>query len=274
MPSFRTSDRVSIHYREAGAGPAVVLMPGGFVGTRCYEHQLDELSVDHHVIAMDLRGQGESEKTARGCWLGRAAMDVDELISEIGLEAVTLAGWGLSVSIALAYVDLFADHRLAGLCLISGGPRPVIDPGWPHGLLDLEIADQYRQSILANLQETIRANVGQLFPTSPPNFDEILDEALRAGPAEGQAAIIWSALTSDFRHLLRELAVPLLVVLGRDDPILSASIPAMYRTLVPAARIEVLEGAGHVPFIENAPRFNEVLAEFIASTGRVDSVVS
>jgi non-heme chloroperoxidase len=274
MPSLRTSDGVSIHYREAGTGPPVVLLPGAFVGTQCYQRQLDSLSAQHRVIAVDLRGQGHSEKTDRGRSVARAAMDLYELSSLLELEEMTLVGWSLSVAIVLEYVELFGDRRLARVCLVAGGPRPMIHDGWPHGILPLEGADQLRQGMEQNLEGTIRQVLPTLFLAPPANYDEIFAEALLAAPAEGMAAVFWSSMTADFRALVRDLTVPLQVILGRNDPILSPSIGEIFTSIAPGTRVDVLEEAGHAPFIETPDGFNEVLADFIAAPVPAASLAS
>jgi pimeloyl-ACP methyl ester carboxylesterase len=274
MPSLHTSDGVSIHYREAGAGPPVVLLPGAFVGTQCYQRQLELLSAEHRVIAVDLRGQGHSEKTDRGRSVARAALDLYELSSALELEEMTLVGWSLSVAIVLEYVELFGDRRLARLCLVAGGPRPMVHDGWPHGILPLEGADQLRRAMEQDLEGTIREVLPTLFLSPPANYDEIFEEALLAAPGEGMAAVFWSSMTTDFRALLRDLRIPLQVILGRNDPILSTSIGEVFASIAPATRVEVLEEAGHSPFIETPERFNEVLAEFIAAPLAAGSLAS
>jgi pimeloyl-ACP methyl ester carboxylesterase len=274
MPSFRTSDGVSLHYREAGAGAPIVLLPGAFVGTQCYQRQLDLLSAHHRVIAVDLRGQGQSEKTALGRSVARAAMDLNELSAALELEDMTLVGWSLSVAIVLEFVELFGDQRLAGVCLVAGGPRPMNHDGWPHGILAVQAADQLRLAMEQNLEGTIRDVLPTLFLSPPANYDEILAEALLAGPPEGQAAVFWSSMTSDFRPVVRDMTIPLLVILGRHDPILSPSIGDVYTSIAPATRVEVLEAGGHSPFIEDPEHFNEVLADFVAAPAAAGSGVS
>jgi pimeloyl-ACP methyl ester carboxylesterase len=61
-------------------------------------------------------------------------------------------------------------------------------------------------------------------------------------------------------------SVPMLVVWGRRDPIVPAAHAQTVRSLVPTARVEVFEGAGHWPHLDDPDRFCAVLLEFLAST--------
>ena len=61
-------------------------------------------------------------------------------------------------------------------------------------------------------------------------------------------------------------AVPMLVVWGSRDPIVPALHAETVRTLVPTARVEVFEGAGHWPHLDDPDRFCDVLLDFVATT--------
>jgi pimeloyl-ACP methyl ester carboxylesterase len=61
-------------------------------------------------------------------------------------------------------------------------------------------------------------------------------------------------------------AVPMLVIWGGRDPIVPAAHAETVRGLVPTARVEVFEGAGHWPHLDRPDRFCEVLLDFLATT--------
>jgi len=59
---FTTSDGVKIHYVEAGSGRAVVFIPGWTMPAWIWQKQIDEFSKKYHVVVVDPRSQGESDK--------------------------------------------------------------------------------------------------------------------------------------------------------------------------------------------------------------------
>jgi len=63
---IKTSDGVRIHYAEAGEGRAIVFIPGWRMPGWIWQKQIDELSKNYRVIAIDPRSQGESDKPAYG----------------------------------------------------------------------------------------------------------------------------------------------------------------------------------------------------------------
>ena len=63
---FKTSDGVRIHYLEAGSGRPIVFIPGWTMPAWIWQKQIDEFSKNYHVIAVDPRSQGESDKPPYG----------------------------------------------------------------------------------------------------------------------------------------------------------------------------------------------------------------
>ena len=61
-------------------------------------------------------------------------------------------------------------------------------------------------------------------------------------------------------------AVPMLVIWGSRDPIVPALHAETVRALVPTARVEVFQGAGHWPHLDDPDRFCDVLLDFMATT--------
>ena len=57
---------IDLHYVEQGQGQPLVLIHGWSQSTRCFAKQLRGLSAYYRVIAVDMRGHGESPKPAHG----------------------------------------------------------------------------------------------------------------------------------------------------------------------------------------------------------------
>jgi pimeloyl-ACP methyl ester carboxylesterase len=63
---IKTSDGVQLHYLESGSGLPLVLVPGWSQTAAMFQRQLDGLAGDCRVLALDMRGHGESEKPEHG----------------------------------------------------------------------------------------------------------------------------------------------------------------------------------------------------------------
>lgn len=89
---------------------------------------------------------------------------------------------------------------------------------------------------------------------------------MTAAPPEGAAAALRGrAERPDYTHLLSQIAVPALVVVGTEDAYTPVSDARDIHARVPDATLAVIEQAGHLPNLERPDEFNAVLAEFLHS---------
>ena len=150
---FTTSDGVRLHYIEAGPNfaPTLVFVPGWTMPAWIFQRQIAFFSRDYHVVALDPRGQGDSDIPATGYEPYRRGADIGDLIAALGGRRVLLVGWSLGVLDSLAYVHQAGDGKLLGLVLIDNsvgedpapqtGPRPAVrrqprgEPGGRDGPL-------------------------------------------------------------------------------------------------------------------------------------------
>src|SRR3989449_10085100 len=84
----------------------------------------------YRVIAVDMRGHGESDKPAHGYSIARLSKDVHDLLADLSLADVTLMGHSMGCSVIWSYWELFGSERLAKLGLVD--QRPVITPNPPR----------------------------------------------------------------------------------------------------------------------------------------------
>jgi non-heme chloroperoxidase len=117
---FTTSDSVKIHYIEAGSGRPIVFIPGWTMPAWIWQSQIDELSKKYHVIAVDPRSQGESEKPTFGHMPETRARDYKELVDHLQLKQPVLVGWSMGCGELMKYVEQFGTDNVAGLVLVDG----------------------------------------------------------------------------------------------------------------------------------------------------------
>lgn len=108
-------DGTEIHVHEAGDGPPVVLLHGGIIdaATVTWSPVLERLAADHHVVAPDLMGYGESDLPQGPYSIARHADVVAGVLDALDLGPVTLAGLsmggGVAIQVALDRPDLVAS---------------------------------------------------------------------------------------------------------------------------------------------------------------------
>ena len=124
-----TNDGCGLYYKEAGAGRPLVLIHGWSQSGAVFKRQLEGLSDRFRVIALDLRGHGQSDKPEYGYRIARLATDVRDFLAALDLREVTLLGWSMSCSVLWSYWDLFGPERLSKIVLVDQAPWCLAMPG-------------------------------------------------------------------------------------------------------------------------------------------------
>lgn len=107
------------HVIEAGSGPAVVLVAGFPQNVHAWRHVIPLLAETHHVVAVDLPGQGDSEAPAGGFDTWTTAERLHDLLAELGLERYLLVGHDIGSWVAFPFAHRFAES-LTGVVFVDG----------------------------------------------------------------------------------------------------------------------------------------------------------
>src|ERR1700693_1365107 len=117
---FKTSEGVRIHSLEAGSGRSIVFIPGWTMPAWIWQKQIDEFSKKYHVIAVDPRSQGESDKPTYGHLPETRARDYNELVDRLGLRQPVLVGWSMACGELIKYAEQFGSDNVSSYVLVDG----------------------------------------------------------------------------------------------------------------------------------------------------------
>jgi non-heme chloroperoxidase len=256
-------DGAVLRYEERGRGRPLVLLHGVCMSSEFFREQ-GPLAERHRVIAVDFRGHGQSPPCDHGHTVAQYARDVHQLIEQLALDDVVLVGWSMGSIVTWQYLRQFGVHRLAAQVVVSQGPSDLKRDDWPLGMLEL--------AELAGLCDAIQEDMAEAFADfAPAMFAEALDEStrawvlheiLRCRPTTA-TAILLSQTLPDARAVLHELALPTLLVWGRDEKLMPVAAGEWLRDHVPGSELVVFERSGHCPMLEEPERFNELVSEFV-----------
>lgn len=230
-------------YAQLGRGPAIVLIHGSNLDSRVMRPLADSLASRHRVILTDLRFHGRSKDDGASFSF---AQDVMRVMDAAGVSRAVLLGHSLGADVALS-MALLDSSRVDGLILLSPsvsgirpsrpieGLAPVIEAVRSGDLRRageaLALSDAMRlrrdSTRAAELRRIVAENVA-LFSVNP-------SRVVAAAPTIGR---------------LRQLpAVPLLAIVGSDDPTGADAAADSLRANVPGATVVALPGCGHIlPF--------------------------
>jgi non-heme chloroperoxidase len=253
---FQTSDGVSIHYVESGSGPAILFIPGWTMPATIWQPQISHFAQHYHVIAVDPRSQGESEKAAEGNYPERRARDYKELVDHLKLNSVVLVGWSMGVPELMSYVEQFGTDNLGGLVLVDG--IVWLDPKNVASFLQFEHRIQIDHAKFAN------AFVKSMYqkPQTADYLDGVAKASLQTPTNTALALIVGMLARTDWTPALSKVGkTPLLYTY---EPHLNDQVEKI-KAVLPSARFEAFEDAGHALFVDDAERFNSLLDSFMSS---------
>jgi 2-hydroxy-6-oxonona-2,4-dienedioate hydrolase len=262
-----TIDGVDTRVIEAGdrAAPPVICLHGTGGHAEAFIFNLAELSRHHHVLAYDLPAHGWSAAPERSYEIDGYCRHLDAFLDAFALPSAALVGQSLGGWIAADYT-LRHPERVTRLVLVGAGGN-TFDPA---------VMERLRNSSMAAVQtptaETVRDRVALLF-WRPVAADEELvacRQAIYSRP--GAADAMRKALALQVPEIRRrnlftrwdEIGHPALLVWGRDDQVVPLRSGEEIAEAMPAARLTVLDHAGHWPQFERPEAFHAVTLPFLA----------
>lgn len=273
--TFKTSDGAQISYISAGEGKPIVMIHGGSQSAEQFKYQIPVFAEHYHVIAVDLRGHGESEKVSFGYRIARLSKDLQELIVTLQLEQPHLLGHSMGCAVIWSYLDLFGLDEIDRLVLVDQSPIGILRPHWN----DREIAEsgailtaeQLNEAVYAlensETEEFTRNLVASMVTPAMPKaqFEWIVEYNLRLPPTSG-AALLYNHLHTDWRDLIVRIRHPTLIISGRKS-IIPWQSQVWINQSIPNSELEIFEeaeGGGHLMFIENPEKFNRRVLQFLS----------
>jgi microsomal epoxide hydrolase len=253
---FQTSDGVRIHYVEAGSGRAIVFIPGWTMPAWIWQKQIDEFSKTYHVIAVDPRSQGESDKPPSGHLPETRSRDYKELVDHLGLKKPVLVGWSMACGELVKYAEQFGTENVGGLVLVDGylsekqnSEMFAALSGWMNQL------QQDRQKQADGFVRSMYKK---------PQTEEYLQSVVNASiqvPADTAVVLIYNMIAvKDFSAGLAKMNRP---VLFAYQPESQATADFLKSKLGDRLRLERFDGDGHALFVDEPEKFNHVLDEFV-----------
>lgn len=254
---FTTSDGVGLNLLEAGrvaGSPVVCFVPGWIMPAWLWRDQLAALADRFQVVAMDPRGQGESDVPASGLHIDRRADDIAEVVANFSgsTPGVVLVGWSLGALESLQYVARHGESAIAGLVLVdsSVGQNPA-----PAD------SSAFRTALVRDRRATTREFVENLCrkPRPPAEIDALAEAVLRL-PLQESLGLLPSHLPREhWRDIVESVAAPVLYAV-------TSQFAGQAKNLVerrPGTQVECFEAAGHALFLDEPHRFSAMLTAFV-----------
>lgn len=253
MNRFRLADGRLLAWREAGAGPPLLLLHGWAMSSAVFTESIESFAGEFRVLAPDLRGHGASDG-GPGYGLSDLAADLGAWLEGLHLQKVGGVGWSLGGQVLLELLGTTAAGRIDRLALVGATPRFTAGDGWAAGLPETQV-----RAMARDLRRQYEKSMGEFFDLqfasetiAPARRRQIIDFAVRQGrlpePAVALAALETLG-SADQRQAVAAIPCPLLVVHGELDRIVPPAAGRWLAEEAPAGRLALLPAAGHAPFL-------------------------
>ena len=257
--TVRLATGVRVHWAEQGdpAAPVVVLLHGWTDSWRSFERVFDALAATHRVVALDLRGHGESERPVDGYRVGDLAADVVAFLDAQGIERAHVVGHSLG-SLVAQHVAARAPARVERLVLAgaTADSRTPLVAGMRDALR--EMRGQVPESFAREFQ---RSSVAR---PVPPDFFERVVAASHAVPHRVWLAVADALLADDVVAPLARVTAPTLILWGERDATFDRAAQDVLLHRIAGSRLVTYPGTGHSPHWEEPERFARDVLEFLA----------
>lgn len=263
------SDGLRLHYVEWGAESATPLILLHHINTqaRTWDHFARNMSRDYRVIALDMRGHGDSEWAGEGRYTTEDyARDVAALADHLRLRPAIVLGGSTGGRVALVFAAQHPGRARVVIMEDVGAVRPAsISRGFTERLAR---GDPEFDSV----EEWARQLQGQNRRTP---FEEFLNDARQGTKRlpngklglKRDPAVQRDLVPLELWHYVEQLRAPLMVLIGSESTIVGKDQQDRFLEIRPTIKLVTIPEAGHIIVHDQPEAFERTVREFIAQNG-------
>ena len=257
--TFADNAGVRIAYDSSGEGPPLLLMQGIGYARWSWDPVVPALAERFRVLNFDNRGIGESDVPPPPYSARQLAEDGLAVLDDAGVERAHVVGASLGGMAAQELAAGFSDRvdRLVLACT-----HPGVEDGYPMPQVTVDL---FAQAPTLEPQVALRRFVDNALGVAPPVglADEVFAYRL-ANPPDMNGWLAQAAAGTTFAGVdLARIEAPTLVVTGTHDNVIDCRNSELLAERIPNARLERVDGAGHLFFWERSAEFVRLVEEFL-----------
>ncbi len=251
-----------LHYVQAGQGAPLILIHGYPLDHTLWRPQIDGLADLARVVALDLRGFGQSDAPDGACTMDMNADDLRALMDILRIERAVLCGLSMGGYVALAFWRKYAS-RVRALILVDTRAGADV-PATRQARLDM--VEQVKQHGSAPAADAMlpRLLAESTRQSRPGLVESVRAMMLRQRPTGIIGAQLGMAERPDSTPALPAINVPTLAIFGAEDVITPAETDGRaLASAIPGAKLVVIPNAGHLSNLEQPEAFNAAARKFL-----------
>lgn len=246
-------DGVNLRYLDTGSGdPALVFIHGWCCSQTVWAEQIEAFTTKHRIIAVDLRGHGESDKPDQDYDIAGFADDMAWLMKEIGIDRPVLIGHSMGGVTALNLLRKHPDIARAAV-FVDAGIIPVSE--------EMRVLiDQTIEAMKSPAYQAVVTNVVKSFlfrEESPPELRDRVAADMATAPQRVMHTAMKSTMSED-NYPAGPMPVPSLFVKAATLQATDEQIKERY----PGMEVVSMD-TGHFNHMEKPQEFNAILSRFL-----------
>ena len=263
-----TVNGLRLHYLDWGSSdkPPFIMLHGISRVAHQFDHIATQFKNDYHVMAIDMRGHGDSAWSPDAAYLVEDYVkDLEGFVEQLNLSGLVLLGNSTGGRVVQVYAGLHPD-RVARLIVEDVGPeRPN----------DIAAAFQRQVQQEANGWASEDELVESLKRSNAKTPEPILRSYAHFGSKRrDDGRIVWKRdpnlargfIETDLWRFVREIKTPTIYILGGASRIVPAETQQKLKETLPGVQIVVMPGLGHYPDQEATEEFLRIAKTFLGKT--------
>jgi pimeloyl-ACP methyl ester carboxylesterase len=265
---FITVNGLKIHYLDWGTDgkPPLIMLHGIGRVAHTFDHLAAHFTPNYHVMAIDMRGHGDSDWDSKGAYLVEDyTKDIEAIAVQLRLRNIVIWGNSTGGRVAQVFAGLHPDLVKAVIAEDVGPERPT----------------QVAESVTRQLkQEDAKgwSSEEELLASLKVSSSRTPEEILRAYAHYGSkqradGRVIWKRdpaigngfVPTELWRFVKAIQSPIIYVLGGRSTIVPAATQEELKKALPQAQIVTIPGAGHYPSEENTEAYLAIVDKFLGS---------
>ena len=242
-----------------GDGPWLVMSHSLACDHTMWDDQIDALAQDYRVVRYDTRGHGGSSASDEIYSLDLLAADLNALFNALDIEKAHLVGLSMGGMIGQIFAFEYPSrlHTLT-LCDTSSAYSDSVAPVWKE-----RIRFARAESMAALAEPTVERWFTEQFRRTSPVAIRRFGNLVAGTSLEGYAGCSEAILRIRATERLKEISVPVLVVVGEHDQGTPVEMARIIHENISASELAIIDDAAHFPNVEQPETFTKVLLEFL-----------
>ena len=257
----RSGCRLSYYVGGNPRGEALVFSNSLGTTHELWQPQMEALASVFRIVRYDTRGHGESDAPHGSYTIDTLGRDAVAILDAAGVDRAHVCGLSLGGLTAM-WLGVHAPDRIHSLILSSTAARIGSVSMWEE-----RIAQVKATGVAALADAAMGRWFTAGFRAAQPATVSVYHRLLSSTPATGYIGCCAAIRDADLREAITSIAVPALVIAGREDPVTPPSDAEDIRARIPGARAALLDAA-HIANVEQASAFNDLVSSFITQQQR------